>query len=170
MHRLPQGYVLIKDKNKIKDDDEEVIPLEEQIEAERAALQHDSLTPVTLESFKKWKEDKAIKKQQELEARLEAEKAKGSKGKAVLSGKALFTYDPTLFQDDDGAADDNAYDERSDSDNEESKQEVMPKKQQQQKDEESKEQQPKIIGQKEPEVDEDLFKDAGEEEEEVDFD
>lgn len=63
MHRLPQGYVLLKDKKKgDSDDDEEVIPLEEQIEAERAKLSHDNLTPVTLESFKKWKEDKARKK------------------------------------------------------------------------------------------------------------
>jgi hypothetical protein len=30
-----------------------------------------------------------------------------------MSGKALFTYDPTLFQDDDGAVDDDKYEERS---------------------------------------------------------
>jgi hypothetical protein len=35
-----------------------------------------------------------------------------------MSGKALFTYDPTLFQDDDGAVDDDKYEERS-SDSEE---------------------------------------------------
>ena len=30
-----------------------------------------------------------------------------------MSGKALFTYDPTLFQDDEDAVDDNAYEEDS---------------------------------------------------------
>ena len=29
-----------------------------------------------------------------------------------MSGKALFTYDPTLFQDDDGAVDNDKYEER----------------------------------------------------------
>ena len=28
-----------------------------------------------------------------------------------MSGKALFTFDPTLFQDDDGAADEQQYEE-----------------------------------------------------------
>lgn len=43
MHRLPQGYVLIKDKNKKKDDDDdsETLTLEEQIEQDRALLKHD---------------------------------------------------------------------------------------------------------------------------------
>ena len=31
-----------------------------------------------------------------------------------MSGKALFTYDPSLFQDDDGAVDEDKYEERSD--------------------------------------------------------
>jgi len=60
MHRLPHGYVLLKDKKKGDDDsDTEIIPLEEQIEAERAALPFDSLTPVTLATFIAWKEEKA---------------------------------------------------------------------------------------------------------------
>jgi len=110
MHRLPQGYVLVKDKKKDGDeDDEETLTLEEKIEEERAKLPFDSLTPVTLATFLKWKEAKASKKQADLEARMAAELVKGSTGKnkAFMSGKALFTYDPTLFEDDDGAADDN---------------------------------------------------------------
>jgi hypothetical protein len=138
MHRLPPGYILTKDKKKNPDDEEkEVIPLEEQIEEERRALPSEGLTPVTLESFKKWKEEKARKKQEEAEKAMEAEKAKGTKGKSVLTGKALFAYDATLFQDDDAAVDDDMYEERVESDNEECK-------------EESKEAVP---------VDEDLFKD-----------
>ena len=30
-----------------------------------------------------------------------------------MSGKALFTFDPTLFQDDDGAADEKQYEEEA---------------------------------------------------------
>jgi len=64
MHRLPMGYVLIRDKDKKKDDESEgeVLTLEEKIEEERRALPSEGLTPVTLESFKKWKEEKAKKK------------------------------------------------------------------------------------------------------------
>jgi len=47
---------------------------------------------------------------------MEAEVKKGAKGKkgAIMSGKALFTYDPTLFRDDDDAVDDELYEEGSD--------------------------------------------------------
>lgn len=44
----------------------------------------------------------------------EAAKAKGGKKGAkagIMSGKALFTYDPTLFKDDDDAVDDDLYEE-----------------------------------------------------------
>ena len=62
---------------------------------------------MTFDSFQKWKAEKAEKKQRELEERLAAEQAVkgGGKGKpgtvqqsyGIMSGKALFTYDPTLF-------------------------------------------------------------------------
>ena len=114
----------MKDKKKIADEEkEEVIPLEEQIEEERRALPSEGLTPVTLESFKKWKEEKARKKQEDLEKQLEQEKAKGSKGRNILTGKALFAYDASLFQDDDAAVDDDMYEERVESDAEEAKEE-----------------------------------------------
>lgn len=44
----------------------------------------------------------------------EAAKAKGGKKGTkggIMSGKALFTYDPTLFKDDDDAVDDDLYEE-----------------------------------------------------------
>ena len=90
---------------------------------------------------------------------MEAEVAKGAKGGVknfgFMSGKALFTYDPTLFQDDDGAADEDKYEERSDDAMEAQTQDI----------EESKE------NTQEPEVDETLFaQGAIDETEDVDFD
>lgn len=89
--------------------------LEEKIEEERRLLPSEGLIPVTLETFMQWKKDKAARKQKELEERIAAEQAKGKKGDSknfgFMSGKALFTYDPTLFQDDEGAADDTNYEE-----------------------------------------------------------
>jgi len=70
-----------------------------------------------------WKEAKAAKKQADLEAKMEQEKIKGTKGKNVFTGKALFSYNPDLFVDDDAAVDDEMYEERSESDEEETKDE-----------------------------------------------
>lgn len=65
---------------------------------------------VTLEVFMRWKEDK-IKRKREEEEKKKKEEEKKSKNKGNLrTGKELFTYDPTLFIDDDEAAAD--YDER----------------------------------------------------------
>ena len=81
---LPQGYILQKDKGKKaeSDDEEEKLGFEETIEEQRAALPADGLTPVTLETFKAWKAAKAKRKQEELEAKIAAEEAKGKKDKA----------------------------------------------------------------------------------------
>lgn len=87
--------------------------LEERIEEERAALPSTGLTQVTLETFLDWKKRKAERKQKELEERQKEEEKKGGK-KNVLSGKALFKYDPNLFQDDEDAADQDIYEERND--------------------------------------------------------
>jgi len=93
-HMLPQGYVVNRgDKGQQSEDSDDEMTLEEKIEAERAALPHDGLTPVTLETFMKWKEDRAARKQTELEAKIAAEMAKGRKDKAqmaFMSGRALF--------------------------------------------------------------------------------
>ena len=57
---LPQGYVLNRDKPEgAEDSEDDEMTLEEKIEEERAALPSEGLTPVTLESFMKWKADRA---------------------------------------------------------------------------------------------------------------
>ncbi len=84
------------------DEDSDVeMTIEERIEEERHNLKSEGLIPVTLTTFTQWKQERAARKQAELEARMEAEIAKGQKGGAknfgFMSGKALFTYDPNLF-------------------------------------------------------------------------
>lgn len=81
--------------------------IEDIIEEQRAKLQAQggAGTPVTSASFAAWKERKALRRQQEAEAKLKAEqhKKKGGKGLSVLSGKELFNYNASLFTDDDAA-------------------------------------------------------------------
>ena len=117
---LPPGYVLNRDKvAQGAEDSEEELTLEEKIEEERAALPADGLTPVTYETFMKWKADKAERKQQELEQKMLAEEAKGKRDRSqmqFMSGRALFQFNPDLFVDDDAAAAD--IDENFDSDEE----------------------------------------------------
>ena len=117
-HMLPMGYVLNRDKgNQPEESDDEEMTLEEKIEEERAALNFNELTPVTLESFTKWKQDRAARKQAELEAKIAAEEAKGRKDKskmAFMSGRALFQYNPDLFADDENAADADAFEDMED--------------------------------------------------------
>lgn len=112
------------EKARLMGEDGEEITLEEKIEEERAALPSTGLTPVTLESFKEWKIRKAERKQKELEDRMkeEAKKAGSKGGSNILSGRALFKYDPTLFKDDEEAALGDIYEERNE-DEEEKKQE-----------------------------------------------
>ena len=120
---LPQGYVLNTDKGAQRsDDEEEELTLEEKIEEERAALPSEGLTPVTLDSFMAWKKAKEERKKAELEAKIAAEEAKGRKDKgqmAFMSGRALFTYNPDLFEDAEGAIDEQQYDEDFDENGEE---------------------------------------------------
>ena len=74
-HMLPAGYVIDREKGLKKgeasEDEGEKLTMEEEIEEQRAALPADGLTPVTLESFLAWKEAKAKKKAEELEAQIE---------------------------------------------------------------------------------------------------
>lgn len=53
----------------------------------------------------------------------EAKKAGSKGGSGILSGRALFKYDPTLFQDDEAAADQDLYEERNEDELEEVKEE-----------------------------------------------
>ena len=78
--------------------------IEESIEEERKRLPATGLTPVTAESFARWKEARTKRKAEELESRrVDEAKKTGTKGYSALSGRALFTYDPSLFKDDDAA-------------------------------------------------------------------
>jgi len=119
-HMLPEGYVLIpkkeRDALKAKEDrdkaESDSKTLEEKIEEERSALKADDLTPVTKESFFAWKERRAKKKQEDLEEKMrqdELEKVMGKKNKgakggknSIMNGRALFSYNPNLFKDDEG--------------------------------------------------------------------
>ena len=121
-HMLPEGFVVVSKKDqsaqKIAADKAAACTktLEEKIEEDRAALKfEDAKTPVTAESFAAWKVRRAQKKQDELEAKMKEEEAKAqSKGKGkskamqILSGRALFTFNPKLFEAEDD--DENAVD------------------------------------------------------------
>ena len=109
------------------DGDDDELTIEEKIEEERLLLPSEGLTPVTLVSFLAWKERKAERKQKELEDRMreEAKKASG-KGSSILSGRALFKFDPNLFQDDEAAADGDIYEERNESEEEDQDEKKKP--------------------------------------------
>ncbi len=112
-HRLPPGFILKDRLAKVEQDDEdEPTPIEEVIEAERAAAlaAGKCVTPCTLENFLKWKEDKRKAKEAEIQRIAKEAIAKpGNRSLGVLSGRDLFSYDPSLFVDDEGAAGDDAY-------------------------------------------------------------
>jgi ssDNA-binding Zn-finger/Zn-ribbon topoisomerase 1 len=107
-HCLPPGYVL-KAKMKKEEGEEEEEDIGAQIEVERKLLDISKCTPVTLETFKAWKLKKEAEKLQKKESE-EKEKAKEAlKKPSVMSGRALFAFDATLFQDDEAAANDEDY-------------------------------------------------------------
>jgi hypothetical protein len=98
------------------DDDEPVAvevfrekTIEDIIEEQRAKLASEGKvgTPVTAESFAKWRAAKLAKRQADAEAKVKIEltKKKGGKGLSVLSGKELFNFNAALFVDDDAALD-----------------------------------------------------------------
>ena len=76
------------------------------------------MTPVTKETFFAWKARRAERKQKELEDTLKktendkAMKKAAAKGKnSIMNGRALFSYNPDLFRDDEGAAGADVYEE-----------------------------------------------------------
>eukprot|EP01134_Creolimax_fragrantissima_P004473 CFRG4473T1 len=115
-HALPPGYVLKKDM--VKDTTETTLTIEDIVEKERAALGPNK-TPVTLETFTRWKEKK---KKEEKAAHDKTEKKRMHEVKAGrqsgITGKELLTYRPELFEDDEdaGGADDYAHDKEEDID------------------------------------------------------
>ncbi len=87
---------------------EEEKTLEDLIEEQRATLasQGKKGTPVTEESLAKWKADRKAKQRAD-EIKLFERKLveKGKKGLNVLSGRALYDYDSSIFKDDANAVD-----------------------------------------------------------------
>ncbi|KAI0636019.1 hypothetical protein C8Q77DRAFT_1100925 [Trametes polyzona] len=101
-HALPPGFVL-KSQKKAMEDAEKAnqISLEEFLEVERHKL-GPNLTPVTPETFAKWKQTRMDKKLAEEEALRKAKDEKHAAGKnSGMSGRDLFTYNPEWFEDED---------------------------------------------------------------------
>lgn len=113
-HCLPEGYIFEQkvQTHPLEREEGQEQTIEDWIEQERAKLPNEGLTPVTFESFQEWKKKKEAEKEKLIEEKRKAEvKKKGGKGLGVLSGRALFKYDPTLFRDDDAAAEVNDYED-----------------------------------------------------------
>lgn len=95
-HCLPPGFVLQRDSKKKKDEDEDQEKVEEEIDRMREELVGKTLTPITQDIFNRWKEEKKLKREKAIEeSRKKEEKKHGNRGLNVLSGRALFKYDPT---------------------------------------------------------------------------
>lgn len=107
-HALPPGFVLkfAKKEERKAGDVEEQISLEEFLEIERYRIE--KRTPVTAESFLKWKSDRKAKQEAEDRVREREKEAQIKAGKMLhASGRDLFTYNPDMFMvaDDDEAMD-----------------------------------------------------------------
>jgi len=77
------------------------ISLEDFLETERHKL-GSNLTPVTSETFAKWKKTRLDKKELEAEALKKAKDTQAAAGKNTgMSGRDLFTYNPEWFADED---------------------------------------------------------------------
>lgn len=103
-HALPPGYVLKRDMPKAADGDEPTISLEEFLETERFKI--DKKTPVTADTFAKWKQERKAKAAEEAAKAAKTREAEVKAGRlGHVSGRDLFTYSPDLFRDDDEAMD-----------------------------------------------------------------
>lgn len=118
-HALPPGFVLRSDTSatsKAKDDADHTISLEEFLETERYKIK--KTTPVTADSFAKWKQDRKRRAEEEEQKTRKAREAEVKAGRlGNVSGRDLFVYQPDLFADDDEAMDVD-YKQRNDSENE----------------------------------------------------
>ncbi|KAF5327103.1 hypothetical protein D9619_003992 [Psilocybe cf. subviscida] len=106
-HALPPGFVLKSQKKAAEDAAKaNVISLEEFLEVERHKL-GSNLTPVTPESFAKWKKTRMDKKEAESEAMKKAKDLQNAAGKnSGMSGRDLFQYNPEWFEDEEEADED----------------------------------------------------------------
>merc|ERR1712151_1222660 len=103
-----------------EDVDAEVVPderpIEEILEERRRNLPPGG-TPVTLETFKAWKEKREAERlAAALEATKDGKKWKKEGASSAISGRDLFTFDASLFVDDADAVSADEYDERSEVD------------------------------------------------------
>ncbi|CAG8616431.1 1100_t:CDS:2 [Diversispora eburnea] len=105
-HALPPGFILKKSQKKAEEEENQ-ITLEEFLETERHKL-GTNLTPITLESFTKWKKNRKAKIEADEELKRASKEAAFKAGKAQgMSGRDLFTFNPDLVNqaeeyDDDG--------------------------------------------------------------------
>jgi len=100
-HALPKGYVLKKDRKKEEKKDQ--ISIEELVEEKRAELSaKQDLTPVTLETFVKWKKRKLREKAEAAKKDASKKKDNLKSGQTTgLSGRELFSYNPNIAKEDD---------------------------------------------------------------------
>lgn len=113
-HALPPGFVLKSASVKASSKDEEnEISLEEFLEVERYRIKKE--TPVTAESFARWKLDRKRRADEEEAKQRKVRDAEVRAGRlGNVSGRDLFAYQPDLFADDDDAASDVDYSKRED--------------------------------------------------------
>jgi len=102
-HKLPYGYILQAKGANADENNEET--LEEGLERmRREVAQKGNLTPVTPETFAEWKTT-WIRREAEEKAKAAKKAAKSRGGHRQLSGKQLFSFDPTLFKTSDDTVD-----------------------------------------------------------------
>ncbi|KAI9507318.1 hypothetical protein F5148DRAFT_131156 [Russula earlei] len=101
-HALPPGFVLKSQRKALEEAEKaNMISLEEFLEVERHKL-GPNLTPVTRETFAKWKQTRMDKKEAEADVLRKAKDAQAAAGKSSgMSGRDLFQYNPEWFQDPD---------------------------------------------------------------------
>ena len=106
-HRLPPGFVLKSQKKELEAlEKANEISLEDFLETERHKL-GSNLTPVTAETFAKWKKERMDKKAAEQEMLKKKKEAQAAANKmAGLSGREMFSLNPDMFVGDDDDGDD----------------------------------------------------------------
>ncbi|XP_039145384.1 zinc finger CCCH domain-containing protein 11 [Dioscorea cayenensis subsp. rotundata] len=92
-HALPPGYVLKSQMKALLAEESEKMPIEEEIEKERAKVA--TTTPMTPDLFMQWKKKKMDEREAGLAA-MRAERAKNDR----MSGRELFMSNASLFVDD----------------------------------------------------------------------
>ncbi|MBW0476751.1 hypothetical protein O181_016466 [Austropuccinia psidii MF-1] len=105
-HALPPGFVLKSQKKKDEEDAKKnELSLEDFLERERHNLGK-NLTPVTKESFAKWKAERLSKKEAEEENKRKLKEQQAAAGRMNgMSGRDLFTFDTTGVYGDDAYSD-----------------------------------------------------------------